>query len=207
MIISESGLQAQQNGVELRHRVASELRFNSSLAARIEQTEPPLNQVDEQGALDDLPANIASASAVQSSTRTEVPPLSDASSSDAAEITLKESMPFNTVLSNSRVYRQVRNRGVDGSMTVLTVENHASSIMSGSSLADASMVAVINLPLSECELLRLRRLARLDVPTDSPVQSNQSLGRTSSEQGLLTSSGHLYQRIFMSNPLQVGRVL
>lgn len=66
---------------------------------------------------------------------------------------------FEAVLSATRVYDRVRNRGVDDRTSIATTRSHAWSVFSGLSLAEISMIAVIQLPLHEAELHRFRQIA------------------------------------------------
>lgn len=65
---------------------------------------------------------------------------------------------YNNTLNSTRVYSRVRNRDVDAVSTVSTSRTRAWSILSGVSIADVSIVAVISLPLYEPELRKVRQL-------------------------------------------------
>jgi hypothetical protein len=72
----------------------------------------------------------------------------------AGKITVHEKIslmqkPFEVVLSKSRVYDRVKDREVDGRMSILTTRSHAWSVLSDLSLAAISVVMVLNLPLSD----------------------------------------------------------
>ncbi len=66
---------------------------------------------------------------------------------------------FNEVLSASRVYNRVQSREIDAVSTILTARSRAWSILSGISLAQVSVIAVVKLPLYEPELKRFWSLA------------------------------------------------
>lgn len=66
---------------------------------------------------------------------------------------------FERVLAATRVYNRVEDKEVDAVTTVSTTRSRAWSILSGLSLAEISVIAVIKLPLYEPELIRFRRLA------------------------------------------------
>ena len=66
---------------------------------------------------------------------------------------------FNDILSTSRVYNRVQSREVDAVSTILTTRSRAWSMLSGISLAQVSVIAVVKLPLYEPELRRFWSLA------------------------------------------------
>lgn len=71
---------------------------------------------------------------------------------------------FDIVLASTRVYNRVQDREVDAMSSVSTTRSHAWSVLSGVSLAQISLIAVISLPLHESELERFRRLTSLAAP-------------------------------------------
>lgn len=66
---------------------------------------------------------------------------------------------FEVVLLTTRVYDRVKDREIDAMSTVSTNRSRAWSILSGLSLAQVSVIAVIKLPLYDSELRRFRALA------------------------------------------------
>lgn len=98
----------------------------------------------------------------------------------AAKITVQEEVsliqkPFEIVLSRSRVYDRVKDREVDGRMTVSTTRSHAWSVLSGLSLAAISVIAVIHLPLYVAELERFRKIASPSLAgPETPFDKNSS---------------------------------
>ncbi|KAL8713130.1 MAG: hypothetical protein Q9220_002651 [cf. Caloplaca sp. 1 TL-2023] len=69
---------------------------------------------------------------------------------------------LSVILATSRVYRRVQTRDVDAMTTVSTSRSHPWSILSGVSLAQISIVAVISLPLHEHELASNEKLLALE---------------------------------------------
>jgi hypothetical protein len=63
--------------------------------------------------------------------------------------------PFEVVLSKSRVCDRVKDREVDGRMSILTTRSHAWSVLSDLSLAAICVIMVINLPLKDAGLVRV----------------------------------------------------
>lgn len=76
---------------------------------------------------------------------------------------------LDAVLEASRVYSRVRDREVDAMTLVLTTRSHAWSILSGISMAEISVMAVISLPLHLPELRRFRQLSSLHRPIGSAI--------------------------------------
>lgn len=69
---------------------------------------------------------------------------------------------FDIILSATRVYDRVKHRDVDAMSSVLTNKSHAWSLLSGLSLSQLSVIAVIKLPLHDSELRNFWKLAAPD---------------------------------------------
>ncbi len=65
---------------------------------------------------------------------------------------------YDAVLATTRVYDRVKDRNVDALTSVSTTRSHPWSVLSGISMAELSVIAVISLPLYEPELRRFRHL-------------------------------------------------
>lgn len=74
--------------------------------------------------------------------------------------------PFEVVLSTTRVYDRVSNREIDEVFTISTARSYAWSMLSGLSLAQVSIIAVIKLPLSEAESRRFQQMVSLSAGED-----------------------------------------
>ena len=66
---------------------------------------------------------------------------------------------YDIVLASTKVYNRVKDRDVDAITTNFTDRSHAWSLLSGISMAENSVIAVISLPLYEPELRQLRQLS------------------------------------------------
>jgi hypothetical protein len=73
---------------------------------------------------------------------------------------------YEIVLARTRVYNRVIGRDVDAITTASTSKTRSSSILSGISMAQISVIAMVNLPLNDAELRRFKRLLSSD--DDSP---------------------------------------
>lgn len=119
----------------------------------------------------------------------EIPPLTISSSSidPTIESTPEPKSPakndFEVVLSTTRVYSRVEGREIDAVSTVSTQRSRAWSVLSGISLTQISIIAVVKLPLYDSELSRFWNLASpstMTTTTTRPtlVESNTSIDLT-----------------------------
>jgi hypothetical protein len=90
--------------------------------------------------------------------RTGTPPAHEVPELDIPEADPTMQPMLDVVLATSRVYSRVRDRDVDAMTAVLTTRSRAWSVLSGVSMAEISVIAVISLPLHEPELRRFRQL-------------------------------------------------
>ena len=66
---------------------------------------------------------------------------------------------FELILSTTRVYSRVRHRGIDDATSITSTRTRGWSVLTGVSLARISVTSVINLPLSDAEVMRFMHLA------------------------------------------------
>jgi len=82
---------------------------------------------------------------------------------------------FKVILSNTRVYGRVRDREIDAMSTVSTNRSCAWSVLSGLSLAQVSIIAVIKLPLYDSELRRFWTLTSPSAMTTTSTLAERHL--------------------------------
>jgi hypothetical protein len=95
------------------------------------------------------------------SSRSRSPGVRDNDNNAILEATLPIQETFDDILSASRVYDRVKDREIDAITSVSTTRSHAWSVFTGMSLAETSVIPVIELPLYEAELKMFRRIAFL----------------------------------------------
>lgn len=136
-----------------------QLERDNDLVSRLEELDLPPGSIDLDGpGGSDAESSSSERTEIAGPSRRDCPsPPPDAGNAgcqpDPAQPT------FNDVLSASRVYNRVQSREVDAASTILTTRSRAWSILSGISLAQVSVIAVIKLPLYESELRRFWSLA------------------------------------------------
>ncbi|KAK3174234.1 hypothetical protein OEA41_001478 [Lepraria neglecta] len=77
---------------------------------------------------------------------------------DVPEADPRMQATYDVVLARTRVYNRVRDRDVDAITSVSTTRSRPWSVLSGVSMANISIIAVISLPLHEPEMRRFRQL-------------------------------------------------
>ena len=160
---SNSEIEAQQSAASLQEHIEQQVEGSSDLAARLEQLQLPPDAI-QPGELISTPPSVPSdeptpAAGETTPTRAPSPPpiaLTDESIPDADP---SIETTFEVVLLTTRVYDRVKDREIDAMSTVSTNRSRAWSILSGLSLAQVSVIAVIKLPLYDSELRRFRALA------------------------------------------------
>lgn len=161
-MISDSDLVAQENAHSLQRHIEEEVDTDNGLATRLEALELPADAIE----LDDLfstalgetePQDSESASAIPTRPRSPNHTTNNNKNILQPSSTLPET--YDVVLSTTRVYGRVSGREVDDVLSVSTMRSHAWSVLSGLSMAQISVIAVIKLPLYEAELKRFRRIA------------------------------------------------
>lgn len=91
-------------------------------------------------------------------TRPRSPRPCDDDHNEITEENSPDQQTFETVLTTTRVYTRVRDRVVNDTTSLSTMRSQAWSVLSGLSLAEISVIAVIKLPLYEAEIGRFRHL-------------------------------------------------
>ncbi len=171
---SETILEARENASSLRENIDQQLEKDSNLASRLDNLELPPGFID----LDGLEASDAESTF---STKTGIAhpsahanarrPLSMRGNAGRSGFLHSSQPAFEDVLFTTRVYARVQPREVDAASTILTTRSRAWSILSGISLSQVSVIAVIKLPLQECELRRFWALAGPEQVSDSATAS------------------------------------
>jgi hypothetical protein len=160
-ISSESDLEARKIADTLQQHVEQQVEADTDLAARLSGIQLPSDVVDLQ-TLDQTPdegqGRITLADETMTPIRTGTPPAHEDPEMDIPEADPTMEPTLDGLLSTSRVYFRVRDRDVDAITTVSTTRSCAWSILSGVSMAEISVIAVISLPIHEPELRRFRRL-------------------------------------------------
>ena len=167
--LSDTHLQAREFAETLKRHVENSVEANTDMATRLERVQLPpgaieLDDFDETQSQDEETASEDSGCVPPIRSLTprpqEVPEL------DVPEADLSLQETYEIVLAKTRVYDRVRHQEVDAMTSVSTNRSHAWSALSGISLAEISVVAVISLPLYDREL---RRFSRLSTPASSEV--------------------------------------
>ena len=159
---SESDLDARQNATSLQRHVERQIETDSDLSLRLEELQPAPDEKE----LDKLDCSLSTDSedlgdsglGTLTSTHARGLQHHDHGSSSDSVPGLSTPETFEAVLSATRVYDRVRDRGVDDRTSIATTRSHAWSVFSGLSLAEISIIAVIQLPLHKAELQRFREI-------------------------------------------------
>jgi hypothetical protein len=177
MSCSDCDREAAENAASLHAQIEQQVENNSDLADRLEQLQLPPD--DDQQA-EEMETGSLLQSGHNSTSPAATPPLIvtpiDQSTSDAGSPV--EPM-LDVVLSNSRVYSRVEHREIDATSVVSTTRSHGWSAISGISLTQISVIAVVNLPLHASELERFRSLA-----SSSPLNVSRNVTQRFSVLGL-----------------------
>lgn len=186
----------------LQQHVENELERDTDLGTRLETIRLPSN-IDQPGLLDETCTTgcetLASVTGTPARSTTPRPGVPEMDVPDA-DPDVQASLA--AVLEKTRVYDRVKDREVDALTSVCTDRSRAWSILSGLSMADISVVAVISLPLSGPELRRMSMLAssvaftlRGDRPDeDIHTQIYPNLERTSRTWGYKDTMDYWYRQ-------------
>lgn len=175
---SETNLEAITAAQALREHVDVQVGRDRELASRLAKLEllPGTNVNEEEDSHSAVksfePSNLKQLETgephhLYSSQANYSPPLTTSSTESFVIHTAQKNTPvqqtnFDAILHSSRVYSRVQDREVDAISMVPTMRSsRAWSILSGISMAQISLVAVIHLPLSDSELQRFRSLCSL----------------------------------------------
>jgi hypothetical protein len=183
--ISTSELNAQESANSLQRQIEQEVDADSDLARRLETLQLPPEAMELENLGNSHPDEPQEPQESQLGTMTPAKPRSppgegqqskDPDSgavtptrprsqhrhNDHNEITEygpSDHQTFELVLSTTRVYNRVRGREINETASQLTTRSQAWSVLSGLSLAEISVIAVIKLPLYEAEVKRFRQIA------------------------------------------------
>ncbi len=145
---------------------------DTDLAARLERIQLPPDSADLQN-FNQTPAERQETITPKNDTttpiRTGTLPAREVPELDVPEADETMQPTLDIVLATSRVYSRVNNRDVDAAASVLTSRSRAWSVLSGVSMAEISVIAVISLPLHDPELRRFRQLVSPRDPHDSEI--------------------------------------
>jgi hypothetical protein len=152
---SESDIEAHETVISLQQHIEQQVEEDSDLASRLVQLElpPGATELDEPvltGGYEspDPEEDAGTVSRGTSSTTPGAQPSADVNytAEGTTEIDTPVQRGFETVLSSSQVYDRVKHRKIDAASTVSTTRSRAWSVLSGLSMAQISVIAVINLP-------------------------------------------------------------
>lgn len=165
---SNSDLQARETANDLQRHIEREVEEDSDLSRRLENLQLSsdaieLEHISGKDSENSQPSeeskpNSESQVAAASHTVDTIVESGENSSVETLLAGLLVDEPFDVVLDSTRVYNRVKDKEIDAASTVLTTRSRAWSIISGVSLSEISMIAVIKLPLYEPELIRFQRL-------------------------------------------------
>lgn len=133
---------------------------DTDLAARLQQIQLPADAVGGVGSHkdgDDFPGPATPRSRAQTP-RPRSPAPEIGAQCDVPDAALSVQEIYDIALANTRVYNRVLGREVDAISSVSTSRSRAWSVLSGLSLTQISVIAVVSLPLYEPKLLRFGRL-------------------------------------------------
>jgi len=148
----------------LQRHIEQEVEASTDLSKRLEEMQLPADAHELSQGIELLSFDGRGEETTASASKpSRAAPSTDKTANDNNPGT---AMTFEVVLDGTRVYNRVQHREVDAMSTVSTNRSHAWSILSGISLTQISVIAVVKLPLHQSELLRFRALASSD-PTTS----------------------------------------
>jgi hypothetical protein len=161
---SNSDIEAQQSAASLQEHIEQQVEGSSDLAARMEQLQLPPDAI-QPGELISTPRSVSSdeqapVTGDTTPTRAPSPPPIAPTDESIPDADPSVKATFEAVLLTTRVYDRVKDREIDAMSTISTTRSCAWSILSGLSLAQVSVIAVIKLPLHDSELRRFWALAR-----------------------------------------------
>ena len=172
-------MEAANSAVSLQEHIEMEVLGDPDLTTRLEGLETMPGTSWPVESINSLPAPQSGDATPRQAPSS--PKLQPEPNSQSAIDGLGES--FEIVLLSTRVYDRVKHRESDATSTIQTSRSHAWSIVSGISLSQISIIAVIKLPLHEAELKRFMNLATADPgPAASEVDAKtESISSTPEE--------------------------
>jgi len=151
----------------LQRHIEQEVEDSTDLSKRLEELQLPADAAEPSEGIELLLLNGSGEETTASASKTSrAAPSTDETANDNNSGT---PTTFEVVLDGTRVYNRVQHREVDETSTVSTNRSHAWSMLSGISLTQISVIAVVKLPLHQSELLRFRALTSLDPTTPNRV--------------------------------------
>ena len=168
MTSSDSDLKARQDADALQRHVEDDLKRDGDLAARLGTMQLP-SDVDESILFNESRITPRDTPGLEATTPTGVttPQPQDIPDIDVPDADIDVQASLASILEKTRVYDRVKDRDVDALTSICTDRSRPWSILSGLSMAEISVVAVISLPLREPELMRLDLLASTINYTDA----------------------------------------
>lgn len=160
-ISSNSDLRAREIADTLQHHIEHEVDADGDLAARLERVQLPPGAVELatlETSLDERQEMAIEEAGDVSASRFTTPQPQELPASDVPEPDAGTLATYDAILAKSRIYDRVKDREMDAMSTATTSRSHAWSVLSGVSMAQISVVAIISLPLHEVELQRFRQL-------------------------------------------------
>ncbi|KAL8670144.1 MAG: hypothetical protein Q9168_005309 [Polycauliona sp. 1 TL-2023] len=190
-----SDLDARETAHSLHQLIDEEVEADADIARRLSGIEMPPNIIEPgiPDEINDETHSMAVSDPGNVDTAGDLAPLAQkVSCSDVPEPDPRLQATFEIVLATSRVYHRVRDRDVDDRSSIATDRSHAWSVLSATSLAELSIVAVVSLPLDEQELRRLRRVGSVS-PDDDLELSGQapSSKDISAQEGQITLNWYI----------------
>ncbi|KAL8786120.1 MAG: hypothetical protein Q9213_002986 [Squamulea squamosa] len=191
-----SNLEAREVADTLQQHVDNQVEADADLATRLREIHLPpdaaeLNILNETRDVEQDTASFDARTIGQITAGTPQPHKKPGFG--VPEVHLGLQATYDAVLATSRVYNRVGDRNVDAISSISTNESRSWSVLSDISMAEISVIAVINLPLYKPELQRFRDLVS---PVDGPTlglevdnDSNNSLTPSNS----LSSSSLLWE--------------
>lgn len=157
-------MKAEESSVSLRKHIGQEVEISFDLTDRLQKLELPPGGID----LEELSSTPRAETFGESD-------LLDGDHTAAYAVGLSQTdeidLPrasFDITFSATRVYDRVKHRDVDAMSSVLTNRSHAWSLLSGLTLSQLSVIAIINLPLHDSELRSFWKLAAPDKDDNIP---------------------------------------
>ncbi|KAK3382735.1 hypothetical protein B0T24DRAFT_21788 [Lasiosphaeria ovina] len=205
IIQCESNVEAFDSAASLQDHIGQQLERDSDLASRLQQLDLPPGAIE----LDDLtplgPGSPDGDTVESAEVEVQVgalgnshppgPPPIPPSSNVTADAASMPQANFDDILSESWVYNRNRDRETDAASTILTTRSRAWSILSGLSLAQISVIAVIKLPLNEMELKRFFLLAFSSAMDSSLTIAEASESQTQDHKRLRNTMSNVERRL------------
>jgi len=153
--------------------VEQQVEADTDLTARLGRIQLPPDIIDFQTfdqTRDEGQGMITSNNEAMTPVRTGSPLPHEIPELDVPEVEPAMQPTLDVVLAATRVYSRVNDRDVDAMTSVSTTRSRAWSVLSGLSMAEISVIAVISLPLYEPELRRFRQLVWPHHPSESGIR-------------------------------------